>query len=53
MKQGPDLPLRDDQGKEGKLVVQNDVEKGTMNVQSAVVVKEPQFAELIHEETDA
>jgi hypothetical protein len=31
--------------------MQDDIEKGTVNVQSAVVVKEPQFAGLIHEET--
>ena len=41
MKQGHDLPLRDDQWKDGKLVVQDDNEQGTVNVQSAVVVKEP------------
>jgi len=29
--------------------MQDDIKKGTVNVQSAVVVKEPQFAELIHE----
>ena len=53
MKQGPDLPLRDDQWEDGKLVVQDDIEEGTVNLQSAILVKESQFAELIHEETDA
>jgi hypothetical protein len=33
--------------------VKDDIEKGIVNVQAAVVPKEPQFAELIHEETDA
>ena len=34
-------------------VVEDDIEEGTVHVQPAVVVNETQFAELIHEETDA
>jgi len=34
-------------------VVEDDIEEGTVHVQPAVVVYEAQFAELIHEETDA
>ena len=33
--------------------MEDDTEEGTVDVQPAVVVEEPQFAELIHEETDA
>ena len=33
--------------------MEDDVEEGTVHVQLAVVVNESQFAELIHEETDA
>ena len=33
--------------------MEDDVEEGTVHVQLAVVVNEAQFAELIHEETDA
>jgi hypothetical protein len=47
MKQGPDLPLRDDQWEEGKLVVQDDIEKGAVDVKAAVVVNEAQLPELI------
>src|SRR5437867_9409892 len=39
--------------KKGNLVVEDDIEEGTVHVQPAVVVDESQFAELIHEETDA
>ena len=35
------------------LVVQDDSEEGTVLVQPVVVVNEAQFAEPIHEETDA
>ena len=33
--------------------MEDDREEGTVDVHSAVVVNEAQFAELIHEETDA
>ena len=33
--------------------MEDDVEEGTVDVHSAVIVDEAQFAELIHEETDA
>ena len=36
-----------------RLVVEDDVEEGTVHVHLAVVVNEAQFPELIHEETDA
>lgn len=34
------------------LVVKNDIEEGTMHVQSTVVLNETKFAKLIHEQTD-
>ena len=37
----------------GPLVVEDDIEEGTVHVQPTVVVHEAQFAELVHEETDA
>jgi len=33
--------------------VEDNIEEGNVHVQSAVVVDEAQFAELIHEETDS
>jgi hypothetical protein len=36
-----------------KLVLQDDIEEGAVNVQSAVVVYEAQLLELIHEETES
>jgi hypothetical protein len=47
------LPPRHDYQSEGRRVVPDDVEEGTVHVQLAVVVNEARFAELIHEETDA
>jgi len=35
------------------LIVEDDIEEGTVHVHPAVVVNEAQFAELIHEVTDA
>ena len=37
----------------GNLVVEDDIEKGAVYVQPAVVLNKAQLAELIHEETDA
>lgn len=37
---------------DGSLVVEDDVEEGTVHVHPAVVFNEAQFEELIHEETD-
>src|SRR5882762_7236997 len=37
----------------GKLVVQNDVEEGTVNMQAVVVVNEAELPEFIHKETDS
>ena len=34
------------------LVVEDDIEEGTVHVQPTVVIDEAQFMELIHEETD-
>ena len=36
-----------------RLVVEDDVEEGTVHVHLTVVVNEAKFPELIHEETDA
>ena len=35
-----------------ELVVQDNIQKGTVYVQFAIVFNEPQFSELVHEETD-
>ncbi len=37
----------------GKLVVQDDVQEGTVHMHSTVVGNEAQLPELIHEETEA
>ena len=36
-----------------QLVVQDDVQEGTVNLYAAVVFNEPHFSKAIHEETDA
>jgi hypothetical protein len=35
------------------LIVEDDIEEGTMHVQPAVIVNKAQFPEFIHEEADA
>jgi hypothetical protein len=42
-----------DQQQYEMLIVEDDIEEGTVHVHPAVVLKEAQFAELIHKETDA
>ena len=37
----------------GNLVMENDIEEGTVHVHPAVVANEAQFSELVHEVTDA
>jgi hypothetical protein len=41
-----ELPLREDQSEEERLVVQDDIEQGTVNAQPAIILKESQLAEL-------
>jgi len=41
------------QSEDGRLVVEDDIEEGTVHVQPAVIVKEARLPEPIHEETDA
>jgi hypothetical protein len=41
------------QPEDGCLVVEDDIEEGTVHVQPVVVVNEAHLAEPIHEETDA
>ena len=41
-----------DQQRDEGLIVEDDIEEGTVHVHPAVVLNEAQFAELIHKETD-
>jgi len=36
-----------------RLVVQDDIQEGTVDLQGTVIGNEPQFSEAIHEKTDA